>query len=49
MVGAAGFEPATLGLEIQCSIRLSYAPIFLIQQLTAFVLSRKFQLCVNCE
>src|SRR6266700_5862960 len=26
MVGAAGFEPATLGLEIQCSIRLSYAP-----------------------
>lgn len=26
MVGAAGLEPATLGLEIQCSIRLSYAP-----------------------
>jgi hypothetical protein len=28
MVGAAGIEPATLGLEIRCSIRLSYAPIF---------------------
>ncbi len=27
MVGAAGLEPATLGLEIRCSIRLSYAPI----------------------
>src|ERR1700733_14446836 len=26
MVGAAGFEPATVGLEIRCSIRLSYAP-----------------------
>ena len=27
MVGAAGLEPATLGLEIRCSIRLSYAPV----------------------
>jgi hypothetical protein len=27
MVGAAGIEPATAGLEIRCSIRLSYAPI----------------------
>ena len=26
MVGAAGIEPATVGLEIRCSIRLSYAP-----------------------
>ncbi|MCU1300339.1 MAG: hypothetical protein JWQ87_623 [Candidatus Sulfotelmatobacter sp.] len=26
MVGAAGIEPATTGLEIRCSIRLSYAP-----------------------
>src|SRR5580698_4280746 len=26
MVGAAGLEPATAGLEIRCSIRLSYAP-----------------------
>jgi hypothetical protein len=26
LVGAAGIEPATLGLEIRCSIRLSYAP-----------------------
>ena len=26
LVGTAGFEPATLGLEIRCSIRLSYAP-----------------------
>jgi len=28
LVGAAGLEPATLGLEIRCSIRLSYAPVF---------------------
>ena len=27
VVGAAGIEPATLGLEIRCSIRLSYAPL----------------------
>jgi hypothetical protein len=27
LVGAAGVEPATLGLEIRCSIRLSYAPV----------------------
>ena len=27
LVGAAGIEPATTGLEIRCSIRLSYAPI----------------------
>ncbi len=26
LVGAAGLEPAALGLEIRCSIRLSYAP-----------------------
>ena len=26
LVGAAGIEPATLGLEIRCSIHLSYAP-----------------------
>ncbi len=26
VVGAAGIEPATLGLEIPCSIHLSYAP-----------------------
>ncbi len=26
MVGAAGLEPATVGLEIRCSIHLSYAP-----------------------
>ena len=26
VVGAAGIEPATTGLEIRCSIRLSYAP-----------------------
>src|SRR5271169_5583958 len=27
LVGAAGLEPATVGLEIRCSIRLSYAPV----------------------
>ncbi len=26
LVGAAGIEPATPGLEIPCSIQLSYAP-----------------------
>ena len=26
VVGPAGIEPATLGLEIRCSIRLSYGP-----------------------
>ena len=26
LVGPAGIEPATLGLEIRCSIRLSYGP-----------------------
>jgi hypothetical protein len=31
LVGAAGLEPATLGLEIRCSIRLSYAPMFLFR------------------
>ena len=30
MVGAAGLEPATVGLEIRCSIRLSYAPALVI-------------------
>jgi hypothetical protein len=30
LVGAAGIEPATLGLEIRCSIRLSYAPLMQI-------------------
>ena len=28
LVGAAGLEPATVGLEIRCSVRLSYAPMF---------------------
>ena len=27
MAGAAGLEPATLGLEGRCSIHLSYAPV----------------------
>src|SRR5271165_1710734 len=27
VVGPAGIEPATLGLEIRCSIRLSYGPM----------------------
>ncbi len=27
LVGAAGLEPATAGLEIRCSIQLSYAPL----------------------
>src|ERR1700722_12694748 len=35
LVGAAGFEPATLGLEIRCSIRLSYAPVCVFMHLHA--------------
>ena len=35
MVGAAGIEPATVGLEIRCSIRLSYAPAFVVMHLHA--------------
>ncbi len=27
MAGVEGFEPPTLGLEIRCSIRLSYTPL----------------------
>jgi hypothetical protein len=27
LVGAAGIEPATTGLENRCSIQLSYAPL----------------------
>ena len=36
MVGTAGFEPATLGLEIRCSIRLSYAPSLVILPAAGF-------------
>ena len=28
VVGPEGIEPPTLGLEIRCSIRLSYGPLF---------------------
>ena len=31
-VPSAGFEPATLGLEVRCSIQLSYEGIFLLAQ-----------------
>jgi hypothetical protein len=31
LVGPAGVEPATLGLEIRCSIRLSYGPITAVE------------------
>ena len=37
MVGAAGFEPATVGLEIRCSIRLSYAPAFVFNTWQEFL------------
>jgi hypothetical protein len=38
LVGAAGFEPATAGLEIRCSIRLSYAPARGLQSSNPFIL-----------
>ena len=35
LVGPAGIEPATAGLEIRCSIRLSYGPkVFTLQLFT---------------
>src|SRR2546427_6096517 len=36
MVGPAGLEPATLGLEIRCSIRLSYGPALNLIVLCAY-------------
>ena len=37
MVGAAGFEPATLWSQTRCATRLRYAPIgVLIQQILIF-------------
>ncbi len=30
LVGAAGLEPATTGLEGRCSIQLSYAPLLIV-------------------
>jgi hypothetical protein len=41
MVGAAGFEPATAGLEIRCSIRLSYAPALVFSSVYQLWLLRK--------
>jgi hypothetical protein len=38
LVGPAGIEPATAGLEIRCSIRLSYGPKLFILQ--SFILQR---------
>src|ERR1700686_5225738 len=36
LVGPAGIEPATAGLEIRCSIRLSYGPkLFTLQLFTS--------------
>ena len=37
LVGPAGIEPATAGLEIRCSIRLSYGPIYLILHIFNFI------------
>ena len=41
MVGAAGIEPATTGLEIRCSIQLSYAPSLVFSSVYQLRLLRK--------
>jgi hypothetical protein len=30
LASAAGFEPAAYGLEVRCSVPLSYAEVFLV-------------------
>jgi hypothetical protein len=37
LVGPAGIEPATLGLEIRCSIRLSYGPSLMFHEFTTML------------
>src|SRR5690242_11313112 len=37
MAGVEGLEPPTLGLEIRCSILLSYTPSIIYTELLAFV------------
>ena len=36
LVGEAGLEPTTPGLEGRCSIQLSYSPVFVIVSTAAF-------------
>ena len=48
MVGAAGFEPATAGLEIRCSIRLSYAPALVFSSVYQLWLLRKLYRTWTC-
>jgi hypothetical protein len=48
VVGAAGFEPATVGLEIRCSIRLSYAPSLVFSSVYQFGLLRKLYRICTC-
>ena len=36
LVPRAGFEPATLGLEVLCSIQLSYRGIHVMRQTRGF-------------
>ena len=48
VVGAAGFEPATVGLEIRCSIRLSYAPSLVFSSVYQLGLLRKLYRICTC-
>ena len=48
LVGAAGFEPATAGLEIRCSIRLSYAPSLVFSSVYQLRLLRKLYKSCTC-
>ena len=44
MVGEAGLEPTTPGLEGRCSIQLSYSPLLIIVASTAHLKLRRVKL-----
>ena len=46
MAGVGGLEPSTLGLEIRCSIQLSYTPPLKLKEL-AIALSTFVRICTK--
>ena len=48
MAGVEGLEPPTLGLEIRCSIRLSYTPALIINMLLNYNLLHLQYLILVC-